>query len=269
MISPSKIWQCALLSKNCGINFADDINLDAIANSFPSLETLGIYQNGSCRGSLERLKHLRKLLVHNWVGKISDLRYLPLNSAEALTELHLECRGVGKLIFDTSSLDAFINLKSLIIGPLCDSICDFIIRSQIHLDVFKASILQKYARIDKIVNMLRAKSLRKLKQFGFSNWMDDESCDVFAMKRFWSYIFHAFTSLLLSVEEVQLTAPFHLRLCSLFARMRNLKLLNWDVTTNPVFGCRGSDDPKEMIKSAFDAAFMNFSEKPRLVVRLF
>jgi F-box-like len=247
-------------------NLANDIDLDEIANSFPSLETLSLDQNGSCRGSLQRLSRLRKLHVDDCDGNISDLSlYLPLNSAETLTELDLRCSNVGNPAFDTSSLDAFINLKSLAIGPLCDGICDFIIRSQIQLDVFDATIVRRYLPIEKFVEMLRAQSLRNLKEFELSNW-NDEISDRLAIKQYWFRIFDAFTSLLPSVEEVQLSAPLHLGICPLFARMVNLKLLNWDGTTHPVFGCRRRDDPKEMVKRALDATFVNFREKPLFAV---
>lgn len=249
-------------------NLANDINLSTIANSFHCLESLNLYQNGPCHGSLWRLHRLQKLRVDDCVGNISDLyRYLPLHSIETLTELKIESINVGNSAFDTSSLDMFINLKSLVIGPLCDSICDFIIRSQIHLNVFEVTILREYLPIDKFIEMLRAPSLRNVKEFGLSNWRDDTS-DIHATEQFWSRIFDAFTSILLSVEEVQLSGPLHLGSCPLFARMVNLKLLNWDGTANPVFGCSRRDDPKEKVKKALNAAFVNFREKPQFAVHL-
>jgi hypothetical protein len=250
------------------IRLADDVNLDAISVSFPYLETLGCSEITRVYGSLRELTHLQRLHISTWGDDIPPAEpWLPLGSAETLTELRLTCGGVDVPFFDTHSLDSFINLKSLDIGPLCDSVCDFIIRAPIQLDIFETELIRRHAPIDKFIEMLRADCLRNVKEFGLSNAHDDTS-DYRATEQYWTLIFDAFTSMLPSVEEVQLDAPLHRKCCAYFGRMANLKLLNWDGSANPCFGCRRTNNPKEEIKKALDAAFANFMEKPQFAVHL-
>jgi F-box domain len=250
------------------IRLAENVDLDEIADALPSLEILKCSGIGHCSGSLQELDHLRELHVNSWQSDISTTPpLLPLNSAETLTKLTLECGIVGNPIFDTEPLDVFINLKSLEIGPLCDSICDFIIRAKIRLDVFETSLIRQLAPIDKFANMLRAECLRDLKEFGLTNYHDDNST-LPVTERYWSLVFDTFTSILLSVEEVQLGAPLHLQCCPYFTRMVNLKILNWDGTTNPYFGFGRDGRPKAQMKKALDTAFANFVEKPQFAVHL-
>lgn len=260
-----KLSACAHVTR-LTIRLTENIDLDAIADSFPSLEILNCLENGDFSGSLQELGRLRKLYVNSWSIDVSTTQpLLPLNSAETLTKLTLECGTVGDPDFNTDSMDAFINLKSLNIGPLCDSICNFIIRAKIHLEVFETSLIRQFAPIDKFTNMLRAECLRELKEFGLTNEHDDNS-NLPVTERYWSRVFDAFTSILLSVEEVQLGAPLHLQCCAHFSRMINLKLLNWDGTTYPHFGCWRSRSPKARITKALDTAFANFVEKPQFAV---
>jgi hypothetical protein len=244
------------------------IDLDLIAASFPSLEILNCFETNDYSGSLQELSCLQILRLDGGDNYISNMTtMLPLRAAETLTELRLDCATVDNPIFDSEPLDAFINLKSLNIGPLCDSISDFIIRAKIRLDVFETSLIQEYAPIDKFVNMLQAESLRDIKEFGLTS-RHDNTPSRSAIERYWSLVFDAFTSHLLSVEEVQLDAPLNLRCCPYFARMANLKILNWDGSINPYFGCGRSHDPKAMIAKALDKAFANFVEKPQFAVHL-
>src|SRR5205814_2148330 len=126
---------CSHITK-LSICLTDNVNFDAIAASFPSLETLSCSEMNHFYGLLRDLNHLQILWVNAWGDNVpTALSWLPLRSAEMLSALNLNCGGVDVPIFDTDSLDAFVNLKSLTIGPLCDSICDFIIRAQIQLEV--------------------------------------------------------------------------------------------------------------------------------------
>jgi hypothetical protein len=202
------------------------------------------------------------LHIHNPRADVLTHPFLPLRSAETLTKLNLA--GIDFPYFDGDSLDAFINLKSLSIGPLCDSICNFIVRARIQLDVFKTEFRKRYAPIEIFVNLLRAESLRNLKEFGLSNWVGWSHRD--PTERFWFLAIDAFTSMLPSVEEVQLDGPLHLECCQYFARMANLKILNWDGSPYPFFGCQRTDNPKPKIERALDAAFANFMEKPQFAV---
>jgi F-box domain len=248
------------------IRLGDNVDLDELAEAFPTLEVLNFSETNCYSGSLQELDHLRKLYLGCWDDDISTaLSFLPLNSAETLTELTLNCRDVDNPVFHTGSLDAFVNLKSLNIGPLCDSICDFIIRAKIRLDIFETSLIRQLVLIDKFSNMLRAECLRELKEFGLSS-RQDENSDRRITRRYWSRVFDVFTSTLLFVEEVQLDAPLHLQCCQYFARMVNLKLLNWDGTIHPVFGCVRASPPDGQIMRALDKVFANCTEKPQFAV---
>jgi len=48
--------------------------------------------------------------------------------------------------------------------------------------------------------------------------------------------------------------------------MGNLKILNWDGSPYPYFGCGNTTNPKPKIERALDAAFANFMEKPQFAV---
>jgi hypothetical protein len=246
------------------IRLAENVDLDEIAEAFPSLEIFRCSEAEQHSGSLQELDRLRKLYINSWSTDISTtLSLLPLNSAKTLTELKLDGGIVGNSVFNTDSLNVFVNLKSLNIGPLCDSICNFLIQAKFHLDAFETSLIRRHA--SKFANMLRAECLRDLKRFGLTNYHDDQY-DPPATQRFWFLAFDAFTSILLSVEEVQLCVPLHLQCCPYFARMINLKLLNWDGTTNPSFGCPTGSHPTVQIQRALDTAFSNFMEKPQVAV---
>jgi hypothetical protein len=255
---------CSHITK-LNIRLADTVHLTAIATSFPFLEDLSCTETNHFHGSLQELSHLQSFRIHIYALEDDELTHpsLPLRSAETLTTLNLTV--IDSPFFDAEPLDAFINLKSLNIGPLCDSICDFIVRARIQLDVFETVLLKRHAPIEIFVNMLRAESLRNLKEFGLSSWHEDNS-DRHATERYWSLVIDAFTSMLPSVEEVQLEAPLHLTCCRHFARMGNLKILNWDGSPYPYFGCGNTPNPKPKIERALDAAFANFMEKPQFAV---
>src|SRR5271170_5591237 len=263
-IAIDTLAECSQIT-TLNIRLADTVHLIAIATSFPSLENLSCTETNHFHGSLQKLSRLQSLHIHIHTPGDDELTHplLPLRSAETLTRLNLS--GIDFPFFDAEPLDAFINLKSLNIGPLCDSICDFIVRARIQLDVFETELLKQHAPIDIFVNMLRAESLRHLKEFGLSNWHEDNS-DRHATERYWSLVIDAFTSMLPSVEEVQLDAPLHLKCCRHFARMVNLKILNWDGSPYPYFGCGTTKNPKPKIERALGAAFANFMEKPQFAV---
>ena len=249
------------------IRLADSVDFNAIAASFPSLETLSCSESSNFYGSLQQLDRLQTLVIQTWGDDSPHAPpWLPLRSAETLTKLSLKCGRVDIPSLDTNSLNAFINLKSLNIGPLCDSVCDFIIRAPIQLDVFETELLRRDAPVDKFIDMLRAECLRNLKEFGLSNYHDDTS-DHRAIEQYWSLVFDAFTSMLPSVEEVHLGVPLLLQCCPYFPRMANLKLLNWNGSLHPCFGCGRTSNPKEKIRKALDTAFANFMEKPQFAVR--
>jgi len=246
---------------------ADTIDLSAIAASFPFLESLTCPETDSFCGSLEQLGHLHTLHLSAWSNPV--LRHepwLPLRSAETLNELNLRYGpGVDSAFFNADSLGAFVNLKSLSIHPLNESFCEFIIGARIQLDIFDTTLLQRHVPIHRFVDVLRADCLQNLNELGISNFHDDTS-DYNATEQYWSHVFDAFTSMLPSVEEVQLDAPLHLKCCPYFARMSNLKILNWDGSANPHFGCGKTRNPKAKIVKNLNAAFANFVEKPEFAV---
>ena len=260
------IASCSHITK-LSTRLANDVNLSKIAAYFPALETLSCRENNSFQGSLALLDRLRTLRLDYYDDKFpSPRRWLPLRSAETLTELSVQCGpDVDTQIFDTTSLLMFVNLKILHIRPLCDSIINFLIRAQIQLDVFETTLIRRYVAINRFVELLRAASLRNLKELELSNRHDDTS-DRSATEQYWALVFDSFTSMLPSVQEVQLDAPLHLKCCRYFARMGNLKILNWDGSASPVFGCGRTNNPKAKIVKALDSAFANFMEKPLFAV---
>ena len=263
-----KLQECTRITK-LSIYTEVDVDLDAIAASFPFLEILSCSEIEDYYGSLRELNCLRTLRLKSDTNDISlTLPWIPLNSAETLTELTLACGMVDNPSFDTDSWDTFVNLKSLNIAPLCDSICDFISRTQIHLDVFETSLIQPLVPIDRFINMLRAACFRNLKKFGLTDSYDD-TFDLPATARYWSLVFDAFTSMLSSVEEVQVCAPLIVQCCVYFARMINLQILDWSGTWNEYIGDVKSDNSKERIERALDIAFADFMEKPKFAVQLY
>jgi hypothetical protein len=240
------------------------LNLSKIAASFPALETLSCDKNNSFHGSLALLDRLRKLRLDYFDNQAPiPQRWLPLRSAETLTELTLRCGPyVDTQIFDITSLERFINLKTLHIGPLCDSIIDFVIRAQIQLDVFGTTLIRRNLPINRFVDLLRAESLRNLKKLKLSNY--DPSAHPVATEEYWALVFDAFTSMLPSVQGVELDAPLLLNCCPYFARMANLKILDWDGSSSS--SAFSSERGKAMITRALDSAFANFMEKPQFGV---
>jgi hypothetical protein len=217
------------------------IDLSAIAASFPSLEILSCPETTNLSGSLEQLGRLQILRISAFANA-APANWLPLRSARILTEFSLEFGPNVDTFFDPNSLGAFVNLKSLNIRTLIERLCDFLIATRIQLHVFEATLIRRHARINKVVQMLHTDCLRNLKEFGVSNFGDNTE-DHHALEQYWSHICDAFTSILSSVEEVQLFAPLYLKCCEYCARMSNLKILNWDRSPYPHFGC-GPRNPK-------------------------
>jgi hypothetical protein len=249
------------------IALADTIDFGAIAASFPSLECLNCRQFSNFYGSLEPLGHLRTLRISRVAWRNDppiNQPWLPIRSAETLRELSLECGPDDDIpFFNADSLGAFVNLKSLNIRPLTETFCDFIIGAQIQLDFFEISVIRRRAPVRRVVTMLQAECLRNLKELKFSNVFD--IFDLYPIEQYWSLVFKAFTSVLSSVEEVQLYVPLHLEWCPYFARMSNLKLLKWNGSGNQHFCGRTRDPRAEMVK-ALNAAFVDFMEKPQFAV---
>jgi hypothetical protein len=226
-----------------------------------------IAEAGEIVGSLQQLGHLRKLHVSAWEEIEPDRSWLPVGSAATLTQLHLECGPDLNMpvFFDIDSLRTFVNLKSLGLRPLTEALCEFLIGSQIQLNTFEIRLNQQYVRIPRFIDLLHAKCFQNLKELDISNFRDDsENLD--ATSQYWTLVFDAFTCLLPSVEEVQLDAPLHLKWCAYFARMPNLKILNWDGTANPVFGFgRKGNEEAKMVKK-LNSTFANCVEKPEFAV---
>jgi hypothetical protein len=250
------------------ITMASEINLDLITALFPSLETLVLSDVCTCSGSLQGLGHLDQLTflaIHD-VDISETMRLLPLSSAQTITHLDLEFRGeVNNPWFNFEPLCSFVHLTSLMIGPLCPGICGFIIMSQFRLTVFEAVVTRDLLPIEIFALMFKAQSLEHLKRLELIN-SNDKHSDTRVIERFWFSAFDAFTSNLLSVEEVELNGvPLQLRCCQLFSRMVNLQSLNWDAYKLPHFGC-GNGRPESAMRGALEKAFANFEEKPILGV---
>jgi len=206
-------------------HYTTTIDLSAIAALFPSLESLSCFETGNFKGSLEQLPHLHMLRLSSWDNTMHPNRpCLPLQSSQTLTELSLQyCMDVNIPFFDTDSLSAFMNLKSLAIRPLTESICEFIIRAQIQLYFFEITIVERHAPIYRFVDMIQADCLRNLKEFGIAHFGHYKK----VTEQYWFRVFDTFTSTLSSVEQLQLNTPLRLEWCQYFARMSNLKILNW------------------------------------------
>ena len=118
------------------ISLAKTVNLSAVAVSFASLEILNFYLVDNFRGSLGRLDHLHTLrVIGSQCGVPPNESWLPLQSVTTFTKLDVYYD--TKIFFNTDSLDAFVNLNSLSIGILTETLCEVINGAQIQLDVFK------------------------------------------------------------------------------------------------------------------------------------
>jgi hypothetical protein len=246
-------------------NLAFNVDLSAAAASFPLLEELDFCQTSMYTGSSRGFTRLRKMGLDSWHCPPMMGLWLPVNSTETLTELRLHCGGLDRPVFDTTILEKFTNLKTLSIQPLCKSVCNYIINSPMQLDVFETNLQKRLVPINKFGEMLHAESLRNLKEFELTNHFEDPRTTP-GLEQYYLSVFDMFTSILCSVEEVQLSMPLHLRCCQYFARMKNLKILNWDGTWPQSFGCSRGKDPKLEVKKALDAAFANFVVKPEFAV---
>jgi hypothetical protein len=280
IINLSECPNITILEICCGIN----INLDIIATSLPSLKTLVFLHTKNWSGSLRELTRLQNLSFHGFSGSILNdcselIRSLPFNSAQTLTHLELDFPNVADdPAFNTEPLDSFLHLTSLMIGPLCPNICDFVIRSRICLTMFGASIIRNFLPIEKFRDMLGAQCLRHLKMLELSNWYDDcDSEDVVDPEEYYHYLLHifdAFTSILSFVEEVELNGvSWHLQCCRFFARMGNLKILRWFGSSllgfeDSLLGFEDEtveeDEMVAIVEHALNEAFSNFAKKPKI-----
>ena len=267
----SKCSHITSLSIRSGANF----NLFTIASSFPFLENFTCSETDHFSGSLGQLTHLKKLHMDSIGDHNKPVRsWLPLRSTHSLTDLTLTCRdGIDISFFDIPSLPEFTNLKSFNIGPLSSPLVTYLLSAQCHLEAFKISLIRRLASIDLVTSMLGAPCLQTVKELGLSNVHDEASLDrsppsLHATKRYWTRVLDAFTSMLSSVEEVQLDVPLDVESCAYFSRMTKLRLLNWDGSPYPYFGVGRGEDPKEKGEKALDTAFSGFVEKPQFAVRL-
>lgn len=254
------------------IRLSNIVQLNEIATAFPTLESLTVTEADEIVGSLQQLAHLRKLHISAWEENQRDRPWLPFASAATLTQLHLECGpDLGmSVFFDTDSLRAFVNLKSLGFEPLTEPICKFLIGSEIELNAFQIRLNQQHVRIPRFIDLLHANCFQKLKELDISSFRDENHVHK-TTSQYWRLVFDAFTCLLPSVVEVQLDAPLHWKWCPYFARMRNLKILNWDGSANPTFGLgrkgrMSAERVKAKMVKKLDETFANFMEKPEFAV---
>jgi len=250
------------------------LDLNKIAASFPLLETLYCHCIKDFRGSLQQLAFLQSLSLR--VDDIPNLHqpWLPLQSAKTLTELMLKCGPEADIsFFDISSLDELTNLKFLEIGPLSPPICNYLLRSKTSLDIFATELFPRLAPIEKIREVFQATCLNNLREFALSTPLEDcssrsETCFHTApeTKQDLFLAFDAFTSMLSSVEKVQLSVPLaHIDCCPFFSRMTNLKLLTWYGAAYPTLGDDWESE-QEKVEMSLGKAFEKFVEKPRFTV---
>ena len=153
-------------------HYTTTIDLSTIAALFPSLESLSCFETSNFKGSLEQLPHLHTLHLSSWDNTMHPNRpCLPLQSSQTLTELSLQyCMDVNIPFCNTDSLGTFMNLKSLTIRPLTESICKFIIHTQVQLDFFEITIVKRHAPIHRFVDMIQLDCLRNLKEFRIAHF---------------------------------------------------------------------------------------------------
>ena len=112
------------------------------------------------------------------------------------------------------------------------------------------------------VDIIQVDCLRNLKEFGIAHFGHYKK----VTEQYWFRVFDTFTSTLSSVEQLQLNTPLHLEWCQYFARMSNLKILNWQGMINPDCGFGRTGNPERKIVNELDATFVNFIEKPQFTV---
>jgi hypothetical protein len=264
-IAFAKLAVCLGVTK-LSTNFACVVNLSIVAASFPLLEEIHLHR-ADYIGSLRSLNSLRKLHLDSTWRTESTILWLPVNCTETMTELELVYQPDREQpVFDFTTLETYTNLKSLSIKPLCESVCDYIINSRVHLDVFSTDIRENLVSINKFRDVLQAESLRNLKEFKLKN--SNPYYDEPGLEQYFLTIFEIFTSNLCSVEVIHLNMPLHLQCCKHFAKMRNLKILNWDcIGARLSFGF-GRRKPGPQMEKALDAAFGDFEVKPKYTLRI-
>jgi len=257
------------------------INLIKIASYFPHLETLVCSETKSFHGSLALLHRLRKLHMDGWDNLGSRL---PVHASSTLTHLTLTCDGLlmsDRNFFDIPTLEQFTSLVSLNIGPLNSSLATYLLHSQLHLQKFGTSLIRHLGPIDLVTTLFGAPCLRTITQFNLgSNFHEDPVSyalgagnhdlsprELRAVELYWRLVFDAFTSILLSVEQLQLDVPLHVECCAYLSRMTKLKLVNWDGLRYPYFDVLEGENPKEKVLEALERAFSEqFIEKPQFAV---
>ena len=143
------------------------VDLNILSNEYSQLENLSICSHVPNKGTLAGLSNIKKLRI--W-GRIDDaspnpLTILPLDSAATLTTLEIDIMPFPRATYQTTGLDAFLNLTTLHIMPLTITLCDFICRTNVHLLTFTTTVARgSDIPPSRIVNMLSANSLQNLQE---------------------------------------------------------------------------------------------------------
>jgi len=262
---------CSRITTLC-ILLADSLNLTKIASSFPFLETLYCSETDHFHGTLQGLTHLQGLYMDTR-GDVTTIPWLPLQSTSTLRRLGLTCNPYMSFesFFDAPSLDLFTNLTSLAIRPLSTPVVGFLLRTHCHLETFEISLICHLTPIDTVISVFEAACLGDLKEFRISNLHESTSeldgPELRNVEYYWRLVFDAFTSMLSSVEEVELDdVPLHIECCAYFSRMSKLSFLSWEGSPYPYFGIGTDENPSQKVEKALEKAFSEFVEKPRSAV---
>ena len=118
-------------------DFQDErVNLNLIADSCSSLETLRFHYVKDMCGTLNDLSMLKRLEICH---SRTPLGLIPSSSASSLTHLSLDYESgfLGDSLFSEKLGDCLVNLTTFRVSPLSHSVCDFILRTQINLVEFR------------------------------------------------------------------------------------------------------------------------------------
>ena len=261
-----------------------DVSLDLITSSCPSLKKLELYCNVGYSGSLRGLCGLEELVVWDYrLDEKSPTRQnlLPIDSAFSLKNLNLSyIYGPSKNIYDSKFISAFTNLSSFTILPLCDNVCDCLIRDNFtHLRTFVTTTrIESDISIDKIMKILMSRTLGSLQTLRFLvepfSW-EFNAC--------YLDIIRVITSQLsATLEELQLTLGMNTAWCEHFSSLRKLKDITWIAvdqeccdSNNPLQLPLEGDDEEisraEMVatvtKKMMDA-FQGFEQQPSISIQI-
>ena len=164
---------CRGLVELCIVDERTKVSLDLIADSCLSLKELELYCHAGYTGSLNGLCHLEKLLVWDYdLGDDNRAReyLLPVSSASSLIDLSLNyIKGPAQNLYFSRFLHDFTNLTSLNIGPLSNSICDFLLESNYtNLLTFHTVVRKEIdAPLDKLIHIFTASSFSRLRTLKF------------------------------------------------------------------------------------------------------